>query len=170
MSFPPTGAEDEIHMPSLNDLFKTDETAEKNGVLFDYGSFRVKMIHVGARNQKISKLFKDLMKPYRHVPEEMREGIYEKVQLKVMAQAIIVTNSWQTKVGDEWKVGIDLDGSGELLPPTVDNLVKVLTALPQLYKGLFSAATDVDNFKEVKEVAGNAEADIENLSQSSSTS
>lgn len=157
-------------MASLNELFKTDENLEKNGVLFDYGDFRLKMIHVGAKNQKVSKLFKDLMKPYRHVPEELREGIYEKVQLQVMAKAIIVLNSWESKVDGEWKLGINVDGSGDLLPPTVDNIVSVLTALPQLYKGLFSAAADVDNFKEVKETAGNVEADIENLSGSSSTS
>jgi len=133
---------------SLFSQFKTDESAEKNGILFEVpGIFRCRLARAGGKNNQYEKKMLEALRPYRNVPaEQIKTGVLESLSIKVMSETLIKPGTWQTFREDQWVDGIENE-AGELLPATAENLRKVLLQLPDLSDMILRQARDADNFR-----------------------
>lgn len=144
----PTHATQKRNQPtmSLFKNFKTDPNAEKNGVLIEYGEFRLRLARIGGSNTDFAKRYEELMKPYRRVPkDQLKADVQEKIVTTVFTETVIKPNTWQTLVDGEWVDGIESE-SGEIIPATAENMAKILLELPDLYNALFKEANSITNF------------------------
>lgn len=133
--FPPYEA---IKMSFYN-TFKTDADLEAGaGVDLDYGEAGTITIHrAGGDNKKFSKVLAAKMKPYRRQLQNgtMDDEVAERLMAEVYAEAVII--GWE---------GVK-DEKGKTLPYSKENVVKLLTDLPELFKDIQDQASTIANFR-----------------------
>lgn len=124
---------------SMYDKFKTDENREVNGIILDYGDFRVRVARAGGQNKRYAKVLEAKSRPYQRAIQT--ETINFELQLSILrevyAESVIL--KWETLVGGDWKEGIEGE-DGKLLPVTVPNLVATFEALPDLFSDIRAQA------------------------------
>ena len=134
-------------MTDMYEMFETDPDLERNGVIIDYGSFRVTLARAGGANKLYAKVLERESRPYRRAMET--ETIDPEVALEVMqrvAAQSLITN-WETKVGEgddaTWKKGILPPKDPEtgkrpdkLLPIKPETLMATFKRLPDIYHDL----------------------------------
>jgi hypothetical protein len=136
------------------DRYKTDESLETDGVWNNYGDFRVKLARAGGKNLRYQQALE------RHQKKnQKRRNKVTNAEAIAVATDLMVTHcvlGWQTKVGDEWKDGIE-QPDGSLKPCTRENVLEILEALPDLRTELLVASDDMDAFRAdaIEEDAGN---------------
>ena len=135
-------------------MFATDKTTEQEGILINYGSFRFRVARSGGSNHKFRRLLQAKLKPYRHQldNETMDDKVSEALMREAFAEAVVL--GWETKVGEEgserwepWLEGPD----GSHMEYSVENCVKVLTDLPDLFKDLQQVSGKVALFRKAEE-------------------
>lgn len=121
-------------MTSFYDKFKTDENAEKGaGVTLNYGEMGKIIIHrAGGSNRKFANLLEKRMKPYTRQMQAgtMDEDLARSIMVEVYAKTVIIG----------WDGVKDRDGSE--LPFTEENVIRLMTDLPDLFRDIQSAAGD----------------------------
>ena len=136
-------------------MFQTNRDAEKEGILVNYGDFRFKVARAGGGNSRFRKLLQAKLKPYRHQldNETMDEQVSEQLMREAFAETVVV--GWESKVTDEatglsrWEPWLDTpDGRLEF---SVENCVKVLTDLPDLFRDLQQVANKVALYRKTEE-------------------
>lgn len=140
-------------MKGLYRNFKTDADLENNGIVLEYGKnskdaeMEIRIARAGGGNTKFAKLLEQKLKPYRR---QMQAGTMdpkraEQIMAEVYAEAVIL--GWKN-IEDEL---------GNDLPFTRDNVIKVLTDLPDLFADIQEQSQKVALFREeVREAdAGN---------------
>jgi hypothetical protein len=132
----------------MYDLFKTDKGLEREGVLVEYGAFRVKIARTGGANKRYLKRLEAALKPYRRAiqTDTMSEELAGELMRRVFAETVVL--DWETAVDGEWRRGIEAPDGGELLPVTADNVAKTLEALPDLFTDLREQAGKVSLFRQ----------------------
>jgi hypothetical protein len=145
--------------------FATNKVAETRGILYEEIDsegplFQVRLARINGHNSAYQRKIGELMKPYRKmktedIPESKREAIY----LKAFCECCAIPNTWQTFVVSEecpegkYVDGIEDPATGELLPATSQNYVKVLEQLPELKDRLLTESMNFDNYRaEVQEI------------------
>lgn len=124
---------------SMYKQFKTDGDLEKQGVVIDYGSFRVRVARMGGSNKKFVTLLEQRTKPLRRAiqAETVDRTKLIDVVRSVFVDAVIL--DWEVNTGTEespkWESGIEGE-NGELLPFNRDNVLDALRNLPDLYDDL----------------------------------
>lgn len=123
---------------SLSKLFQTDAELEKQGIFLEYGDTRIRVARAGGGNTAYQKRLESVTRPYRRaiqtetLPVDQANGLV----MKVFAETVVL--GWETKVGDEWKPGMDpIDlglPPGDLLPMSQERVLEVFTRLPDLFK------------------------------------
>jgi len=127
--------------------FRSDTAAEQEGVELDYGPFRVTIARAGGANKSYERLLEALTKPYRRAIqlETLDQKISEKIMKEALARAVVL--NWEVRVdadgnpdpsGEDWKPGVEDPDTGELLPFSWENVLKVLQhkELQNLYNDL----------------------------------
>lgn len=127
--------------------FRSDTAAEQEGVELDYGPFRVTIARAGGANKSYERLLEALTKPYRRAIqlETLDAKVSEKIMKEALARAVVL--NWETLVdaegnpdasGTDWKQGVEDPDTGELLPFSWENVLKVLQhkELQNLYNDL----------------------------------
>lgn len=127
--------------------FRSDTAAEQEGVELDYGPFRVTIARAGGANKSYERLLEALTKPYRRAIqlETLDPKISEKIMKEALARAVVL--NWEVLVdadgnpdstGEDWKPGVEDPDTGELLPFSWENVLKVLQhkELQNLYNDL----------------------------------
>lgn len=134
-------------MTSMYEMFTTDSKLERGGVIIDYGSFRVTIARAGGSNKKFARVLTEKTKPYRRSmqTETMANDVAERVMREVYADAVIL--NWETLVEDDWQQGME-SSTGDLLPFTRDNVLKTITALPELFADISEQANKVAIYRE----------------------
>lgn len=147
---------------SLFSEFKTDKELEAKGVQFTYTAgdgkpiFRVRLARSGGGNKKYDQVRERVFAPYRRL-SKLTDEMQREIALTVFAEAVVVAGTWETCVryidDDEaqtvrytWKPGLESE-TGEVVPATVENIVKVMYLLPDLYGVLVSESMNIDNYK-----------------------
>lgn len=130
---------------SFYDIYKTDENLEAgSGVRLDYGKSGSIIIHrAGGDNKKYSTVLNAKMRPFRR---QLSNGtLDDKTSLKVMAEvyADSVIVGWDKVLGKD----------GKALPYSRDNVVQLLTDLPELFRDIQEQATTVSNFRKDEDEA-----------------
>ena len=141
-------------MSSPYKMFSSDKDVEQQGVLVNYGDFRLRIARAGGNNHRFRRLLQAKMKPYRHqlVNDTMDDQVSEQVVREVYAEAVIL--GWETKVvgkdGKEaWEPWLETpDGK---LPYSVPSCIKVLTDLPDLFRDIQQVAGKVALFRKAEE-------------------
>ena len=128
---------------SLYAQFKTDKNVEKTGIILEYGfnskkqPIQIRIARAGGANEHYSKLLEAKIKPYRRQiqNETLDNAIAEKITKEVYAQSVIL--GWEN-VEDE---------KGNPIEFNVDNCVKLLTDLPDLWSDIQAQSTRAALFR-----------------------
>jgi hypothetical protein len=115
--------------------FRSDLSAEQEGLELDYGPFRVTIARAGGSNKSYERILEALTKPYRRAIqlETLDSKISEKIMKEAMARAVVL--NWEVLVdadgnpdpeGTTYKQGIEHPDTGDLLPFTWENVMEVL--------------------------------------------
>lgn len=145
-------------------MFKTDEKAEKEGIILDYGDFRVKIARAGGANRSFGKLLNERLKPHKRQmdAENMDDDVANDIMIECYVDTIIkdmevkdAVNS--TKETPVYTKGI-LDATGNVIPYNRDNTIALFKNLPELFRDVQSQAGSVALFR-----ATVREAEVKNL-------
>lgn len=139
---------------SMYQKFKTNPDLERNGIVVDYGDFRVTLARAGGANKRFERVTEAKTKPYRRAiqTETMDETVAVNLLREIYAETIIL--NWETRVDGEgvvvtaenrdqgrWVSGIEPPQEGQpLLPFTVENVVETLIALPDIFTDIQAQA------------------------------
>lgn len=115
--------------------FRSDIGAEQEGVILDYGPFRVTIARAGGSNKAYERILESLTKPYRRAIqlETLDAKVSDKIMKEAMARAVIL--NWEVLVdadglpdadGQDWKQGLEHPDTGDLLPFNWENVMEVL--------------------------------------------
>lgn len=131
---------------SMQSLFGTDPELEKNGVVVDYGDYRITIARAGGANKRYSTVLEAKAKPYKRAvqAEVLPDEIADRILLETFAETVIL--NWETLEGEEWKQGILFDDSG-LVPFNVENVMAALKAVPDQWQDIKVCANKFSLFK-----------------------
>lgn len=132
---------------SMYDQFKTDPDSEKDGIWVDYGEFRVRVGYAGGANKDFQKTMERLARPFRRAiaTDSLPADKAEDILREAYARAIV--KAWEVKDEDgEFVSGIE-GPDGDVVEPSVENILATLVALPKLYEDLKSQAGSWSLFK-----------------------
>lgn len=133
--------------------FKTDIKAESEGVILDYGTFRVRIGRMGGSNTKYLAAVARASQPHRHAIQAgtIAPDTAEKMMLGIMASSVIL--GWESQNNDgEFVPGVYLP-DGQIEPYSQDAVTRALRDLPELYKDIRTQAQNVNLFLEhIREV------------------
>jgi hypothetical protein len=133
-------------MAGLYKQFSTDTERERDGILVEYGEFRVTIARAGGSNKSYGKALENKTRSLRRVIATglMDAETSRNILIDVYAEQVV--RNWETKVGEEWKQGIE-DAHGDLIPFTADNVAKTLKALPDLFLDIKEQAENLTLFR-----------------------
>lgn len=129
---------------SLYKTFQTSQHLEKNGIELQYGEndkgeeIIIRIARAGGANSAYNKRLEALVKPYRRqiTSETIDNKVLEKLILQAFAETVIL--GWS---------GVE-DAEGNVLECTVDNVIKLFTDLPDLFKDVQDQAQKSVLFRE----------------------
>ncbi len=133
-------------------MFKTDETLEKQGLLVEYGPFRVTLARAGGANKKYDRLMEVKAKPHLRAiqTKTIDMQVLKDLILDVYAEAVIL--NWEVKVGEEDGKAVYAQGiegaDGATLPFNKENVMATLKKLPDLFTDLQEQAGNAALFRE----------------------
>ena len=127
--------------------FKTDANIELAGINLDFGDFAIRIARAGGSNKKYAKSLMKHLKPHRKA--------YSTGTLDPKKQDAILARVYAESVVLDWANVVDRDG--KIMEFSVENCVKLLTDLPELFRQIVQDAENYHNFKEVEteEIAKN---------------
>lgn len=135
---------------SLYKTFQTDEAIEQEGILVQYDDVRFRISRAGGSNANYRRILGAKTKKYRRQIEnqQLSETVARRLMAETYAESVVL--GWDTNVGSEadpvWQPWI-LDSAGQKLPFSVDNCVRVLLELPELFADIQVMAGQVSNFR-----------------------
>lgn len=133
---------------SLYQKFETDANLETGkGVTLDYGDFTITIHRAGNSNRAYQKALVDKIKPYARMMQAGNLDAEKSNRLMAEVYADTIVKGWS---------GVT-DKKGKELEFTRENVVKVLTDLPDFFQKLQNEAEDVANFRKAE-----IEADAKN--------
>jgi hypothetical protein len=136
----------------MYEQFKTDSSLETEGVIVDYGQFRVTIARAGGGNKRFVKVLEAKTKPFKRAiqTETMDNERGLDVLREVYAEAIIL--NWETKKGDKFVQGIESE-EGEILPFNKENVLATFRNLPDLFLDIQDQAGKAAIFRQaVREI------------------
>lgn len=131
-------------MKSLYDTFATDKDSETSGVWLQFGEtdeglpIRIKVARAGGSNVKFRQKIAAIYKPFRTA---IQNGSISPEKLDAMTAkgyAGTVVIGWENIA----------DQNGNILEFNDDNVVKLLTDLPDLFTRIIEYATDMATFQD----------------------
>lgn len=128
--------------------FGTDKNLETNGVVLDYGDFKITVARAGGSNKEYLKSLERKSKALRRKIQtgNLSNEQANEVLLEVFADTVV----------KGWEGVCDKDGNP--LQFNRENVLKLLTDLPELFRDIQNQASEVELFREaqLKEEAGNS--------------
>ena len=125
-------------MTSPYNMFSTDKELETGkGVTIDYGAFKFVIHRAGGANRTYQTALAAKSAPYRR---QMSAGtLSDDISTKIMAEvyADTIIKGWD---------GIT-DAKGKKIPFTRENVIKLLTDLPELFNAISDEANRLANFR-----------------------
>lgn len=158
-------------MASAYEMFETDETLETEGIIINYGEFRVKVAHTGVSNKKYQKMLSaKILKPYAKQLDSgtMDEELGAKLMRELIAECVVLDFEVLDKEAtaaakllnpvaeNVYKQGVPAK-DGSVAPFNRKEVYRIFTELRVLYLDIKKQADDFANFKVVEQ-----EAEIKN--------
>jgi hypothetical protein len=162
---------------SLYKFFKTDPKAEAQGNLFTLQGpdgkpvFRVMLRRAGGANDLLDRVRERVFAPYRRVIDSLQPKVKSEMTHRVFAEAVTIPGTFETYErdgikcqGNEFKDGKwepetpngrTADGfvrglcneQDEIIPDTIDNIVAMFNALPEVFGYLIVESSSSDSYK-----------------------
>lgn len=130
----------------LRKQFATNSELENDGVWNEFGEeFRIKVARAGVGNANYSKELTRIAAKHRTNLSMLTPDAERRILHEVYAKTVV--KGWETKVDDVWISGIDMD-EDELLPVTVENLMRVFDELPDVYAAITRFADDAATYRQ----------------------
>lgn len=129
---------------SAHNLFKTDSSIEKDGIIIDYGDFWVKIARAGGANKDYQRAMEAKSKPYRRAieRESLPAEVAERILREVAAETLML--GWGGKEeGSYFPWPDEPDG----LAPSVENYLRVFNELPEFFADVVKQANDFTLFR-----------------------
>lgn len=136
---------------SIYDKVRSDVALEQQGIILDYGNFRVTVARAGGGNKRYAAILEAKSRPFRRAlaTETLDPQVATKILREVYVDAVI--QKWEVqRLGDgAWVEGVDLDETGNPVPATKENILKTLSdpTLSWLFDDLQAQATQVSLFR-----------------------
>lgn len=142
---------------SLYSRYKTSDSLEKSGIIMDLGYVQIRICRAGGANVAYTKRMEVLAKPHRRAIQANSLPRETAQEIAIRAYAETVITEWKTKKDDgKFYDGIETE-DGSTVPFTVDNVVKALTDLPDLFNDIQEFAQNSSLF-----LQSNLEEDAKN--------
>lgn len=116
--------------------FETDRDLEQNGVVLDYGDFRVTVARPGGANKAFDRAVEARVKPIRRAIQA--EAVPKDQIVKIAREAFVETcvKNWEVKTGEEngqpvYTQGIE-QRDGTIVPFSKEAVNQAFIALPAL--------------------------------------
>lgn len=124
------------------DVYETDDNLESGQgveIQYPFGDFVIN--RAGGSNKKFAVVFNSKLEPHRRKHEQgiLEPEVKEQILIETYAEAVVL--GWE-KVHDR---------NGKKLPFTIENCVKLLTDLPDLFTDLQLQANNFSIFKAAQE-------------------
>lgn len=118
-------------------VFRTDKSLEKEGIVLDYGDFKIKIARAGGANAAFQKALAAKVRPYKRQLDAgtIPDDVAEKLFLDVYAESVVL--GWE---------GVT-DENGKPLPYSKENAVKLFSDLPDLFRDVQNQAASISNFR-----------------------
>jgi len=128
-------------------MFITDGDLETQGVVLNYGKFKVKIARAGGANKKYKKVLLRKLKPYKRQieTETLDEDVSTNIMADIYADSVII--GWGVEDDKGNTVSGIHDMEGNIIPFNKENVVATLLALPELFKDIQAQAEKVAVFK-----------------------
>lgn len=131
-------------------MFKTDKVAEaEQGVVLDYGDFRIRIARAGGANKKFTRLISTKLKPFRRQMETdtLSEDVATKLMIEAYADGIVL--GWVSKDKDGNFVDGIHDSEMNIKPYSREAVMKIFADLPDLFKDVQAQANQAALFRAV---------------------
>lgn len=125
-------------MTNLYDIYATDVAREAEGFWHPItDEIQFLMARAGGQNSSFAKTLEKRIRPHRRKidNEDMDVELANRIMIEVFAETVI----------KDWK-GVN-DDEGKALPCTRDNIIHILTELPELFNELRDVASKHANFR-----------------------
>ncbi|MGQ0664604.1 MAG: hypothetical protein ACT4P2_13710 [Pseudomonadota bacterium] len=124
-------------MPGPYQQFTTDPVLETEGIVLDYGDFKITIARAGGANRKFGKALDAKLKPHRRQIE--LGTLDDKLATRLMAEAYAeaVVRGWSGMT----------DADGHPLPFSRENAVQLLSDLPDLFRDVQEQASRIALFR-----------------------
>ncbi len=124
---------------NLDSIFKTNKSLESEGIWLDISEevgFKVKRFG-GYNSSEVKLALSKLYKPYAKMIENnaLSESKEREINVRVFVESTMT----------DWK-GVEIDG--KIADFSIENAVKLLLGLPDLFDTLVKHASDYSNYKE----------------------
>ena len=143
---------------SISKMFGMDKDAERDGIIIDYGTFRVKIARAGGNNKRFGTIFQSKMKPHRRQVETdtLAEDVATRVMAEAYAEAVILDMDVKQEDGS-YVQGILVEEGETPTPYSKEAVTALLIKYPEFFRDIQSQATQVSLFRsaELDEDTGN---------------
>lgn len=119
--------------------FKTDAAMERDGIVLDYGEFRVTVARAGGANKQYLKLLEFKTRPHQRAIQAGLLDNERSMSILREAYAETVVRNWELRRGGQWVQGID-GPDGTDLPFTKENVLSTFHNLPDLFQDIMEQA------------------------------
>jgi hypothetical protein len=112
--------------------FQTDTSLESQGIVIDYGTFRITVARAGGANKRFAKTLEAKTKPFKRAIQtdtmDNERGL--EILRETYAEAVVL--NWETKKDGVFVQGIESQDGG-ILPFNKENVVFTFQNLPDLF-------------------------------------
>lgn len=117
---------------SMYGQFQTDTSLESQGIVIDYGTFRITIARAGGANKRFAKTLETKTKPFKRAiqTETMDNERGLEILRETYAEAVVL--NWETKKDNVFVQGIEAQDGG-ILPFNKENVVFTFQSLPDLF-------------------------------------
>ena len=117
---------------SMYGQFQTDTSLETQGIIIDYGTFRITIARAGGANKRFVKTLETKTKQFKRAiqTETMDNERGLEILRETYAEAVVL--NWETKKDGVFVQGIEAQDGG-ILPLNKENVVFTFQNLPDLF-------------------------------------
>ena len=118
----------------------TDKEVEKKGIVLDYGDYQIRIARAGGANTRYRKVLKTKLMPYRSAiqSDTLTNKKADSLLIEVYAESVVLE---LINVFDE---------NGDLMETNRDNIIKILTDIPDLFKDIITQADKMILFRKME--------------------
>lgn len=133
---------------SIYDKFATDQKAEKEGIVLDYGDgMEIRIARAGGSNTKFESLVQSKLRKYESLRKHdlLEIAVLRPIMREIYAEAVVLG----------WKGVTDKDGND--LPFNKENAIQLFTDLPDLFEDIVVQSQRAALFRQnvLEDEAGN---------------